>query len=135
MPKFSNRSREKLETCDPRLQELMNEVIKYLDISIIDGQRSASQQDLLYEKGYSKVQFPNSKHNSSPSMAVDVMLWNKEKPHLRWDDKVQMAYVAGFIKGIAEALGIKIRQGADWNGDVIFNESFFDGPHVELVND
>lgn len=132
MPKFSRRSLDKLETCDSRLQELMNEVIKYIDISIIDGQRSSSQQDLLYEKGYSKVKFPNSKHNSSPSMAVDVMLWNKEKPHIRWNDKVQQAYVAGFIKAVAEMLGIKIRQGCDWNGDMIFNESFFDGPHIEI---
>ena len=134
MPKFGRRSREKLETLHPDLQKILNEVIKHLDISIISGHRGAIEQDTLYERGFSKVQFPNSKHNTNPSQAVDVMLWNKEKPHYRWEDREQMIFVSGYIKAVANEMGIKIRMGCDWNGDKIFNESFFDGGHVELLN-
>lgn len=135
MPRFSRKSRDKLETCDQRLQDIMNEVIKEIDVTIISGMRGAVEQDTLYEQGFSKVQFPNSKHNHEPSHAVDVVIWNKDKPHIRWDDKSQMTYLAGYIKGVADKLGIKIRIGADWNGDMVFNESFYDGPHVELIDE
>ena len=102
MPKFSKRSLSKLATCDKRLQDIMNEVIKYVDISIISGERTSLEQDLLYERGFSKVKFPYSKHNHSPSLAVDVAIWNKSKPHIRWYDREQIIYLAGFIIAIAE---------------------------------
>jgi hypothetical protein len=134
MPKFGNRSKTKLDTLDSRLQDILNEVIKTLDIIIVSGMRNAMEQDELYEKGYSKLKFPNSLHNTNPSRAVDVMIWNKDKPHIRWDDKNQTVYMMGYIQSIADRLGIKIRKGGDWNSDMIFNESFFDGAHLELVD-
>ena len=133
MPSFSQRSQDKLNTCDKRIQDIMNEVIQHLDITIVSGMRGAVEQDSLYEKGFSKVKFPNSKHNHNPSLAVDVCIYNKEKPHIRWDDKNQFCYMVGYIKSVADRLGIKIRMGADWNGDMLFNESFFDGAHIEVA--
>ena len=32
MPKFSKKSRERLETCDERLQKVFNEVIKHYEL-------------------------------------------------------------------------------------------------------
>lgn len=133
MPEFGYRSTQKLDTLHPLLQKLLNEVIKNLDITIISGRRSAQEQDELYEKGYSKLKFPESKHNMSPSHAVDVAIWNKSKPRIRWDDKNQFIYMMGYVQSIADKLGIKIRCGGDWNGDMLFNESFFDGAHIELI--
>nr|BDD44673.1 peptidase [Legionellales bacterium] len=133
MPKFSRRSLDKLETCDKRLQDICNRVIKELDISIISGMRGAVEQDTLYEQGFSKVRFPGSKHNSDPSQAVDVMLWNKEKPHIRWNDREQMALVAGYMMMTASTMDIKLRWGGDWDGDKISkNENFFDGGHFQI---
>jgi hypothetical protein len=111
----------------------MNEAIKYINLSIITGERGCIEQDTLYENGFSKVQFPNSKHNSSPSMAVDVVLWNRSKPHIRWQDKNQMSFVAGYIKAIADSKGIKIRCGWDFNNNLITDDDFFDGAHFEIV--
>ena len=132
MPKFSLSSQRKLATCNVKLQELINEVIKYLDISIISGHREEVEQNMLFENGYSKVKYPRSKHNSLPSKAVDIMYWNREAPNIRWENREQMIFVAGYIKAMADSMGIKIRLGADWNEDLLFKESFFDGGHVEI---
>jgi len=135
MPEFSQRSLDKLNTCHPDLQEIMNEVIKYLDISIISGHRGAVEQDTLYERGFSKVMFPASKHNIEPSMAVDIMLWNNSTPHIRWNDRQQMSLVAGVVHAIASQKQIKIKWGGDWDGNYITSDNWFDGGHFELEDD
>ena len=45
MPKFGSKSRERLATCDERLQKVFNEVIKHVDCSILEGHRIAERQD------------------------------------------------------------------------------------------
>jgi peptidoglycan LD-endopeptidase CwlK len=132
MPEFSKRSLYKLSTCDNKLQDIMNEVIKYLDISIISGYRSAIEQDSLYERGVSKVKFPYSKHNVKPSQAVDIMLWNKSLPHIRWYDREQMCLVAGFVLGIAKLKKINLKWGGDWDNNKMMNDNWFDGGHFEI---
>lgn len=130
MYKFSKSSEEKLATCHPDLQKLMNEVIKYYDCSIICGHRGEKEQNEAFEKGYSKLKFPNGKHNKIPSLAVDVLPY----PFKGYQDRDQFLFMQGFIKGIATQLGIKIRLGIDFNGDLSFkNDSLFDGPHIELI--
>ncbi len=39
MPEFSNTSKARLATCHPDIQEVMNEVIKYFDCTILEGYR------------------------------------------------------------------------------------------------
>ena len=72
MPKFGKRSKERLETCDNRLQLVFNEVIRYVDCSILEGHRSGERQNKLFEEGKTKVKYPNGRHNANPSRAVDV---------------------------------------------------------------
>ena len=50
MYKFSRRSKAILSQVDPKLQDLFNEVIKHVDISITSGVRSATEQRELYKK-------------------------------------------------------------------------------------
>jgi len=129
MPKFSKASRGRLDTCHPDLVRLMEEVIKHIDITVLCGARSVEEQQELFRQGRSKLDgSPGkmSKHNHVPSLAVDVSLWP-----VAWD-KDRFIAMAYYIRGVADQLGIKIRLGADWNGDMVFSESFFDGPHIEL---
>jgi len=134
MPKFSNSSKKKLESCDKRLQAIFNTIIEDVDIKIICGHRGEREQNQAYDKGYSKLKYPQSKHNSKPSKAVDVMLWYKKEPHVRWDDHKGQAYLAGYVKGLARAMGFKIRWGGDWDSDNIFDDqTFFDIPHFEII--
>lgn len=121
MPSFSKQSLDRLTTCDIRLQELFLEVIKHRDCSILEGHRPKDRQDQAVADGKSKTPWPNSKHNKSPSLAVDVMPYP-----IDWNDKPRLIEFAGFVQGIAAGMGIGIR----WGGHF---KSFFDGPHWELV--
>jgi len=51
-----------------------------------------------------------------------------------WNDVRRFYYLIGYIRGIADKLGINIRVGADWNGNgEIKDQNFHDLPHIELV--
>ena len=128
MPKFGKRSRENLATCDKRLQGVFNEVIKYVDCSVLEGHRSQERQDELYESGKSKVKYPHGRHNSKPSRAVDVLPYP-----IDWKDYERMTLFAGFVLGISEKMGIKLIWGNDWDRDFQTSDTGFrDYPHFEL---
>ena len=69
--KYGRRSKERLETLDCRLRDVLMEAIKDMDITILQGHRGKAEQDKAFAEGRSKLKFPQSKHNRSPSMAVD----------------------------------------------------------------
>lgn len=123
MYKYSEKSKEKLMSCDDRLQQLFNEVIKYVDCSILEGHRGKFAQNEAFKAGKSKAQFPYSNHNSSPSMAADVVPYPVD-----WDNLDSFHHFAGIVKGIAFKMGIKIKWGGEFDGG-----KFFDGAHYELT--
>ena len=130
MPKFGRRSKERLETCDKRLQTIMNEVIKHVDISVLCGHRNEKDQNQVFKDGNSKVDWPKGRHNAYPSNAVDVCPYP-----IDWDDRERMTYFAGMVMGIAKAKGIGVRWGGDWNQNTDLEDNGFDDlPHFELTN-
>jgi len=130
MATFSAISKERLSTCDERIQRVMYEVVKTFDCMIIEGHRGEAEQNRAVSQGKSKVKFPNGKHNSLPSKAVDVMPFPVD-----WKDMKRMCYFAGYVMATALSMGIKLRWGYDWDGDKDLNDqTFYDGPHYELVD-
>lgn len=130
MSKFSAISRERLESCDPRLQKVFNEVIKHFDCMIIEGYRGEALQHLYFTQGKSKVDWPNGNHNSIPSKAVDAMPYP-----INWKDIERDCYFAGYVMATALSMGIKLRWGRDWDGDTDLNDqTFHDGPHYEVID-
>lgn len=134
--KFSNKSKDALETCHYDLQTLFNEVIKFADCSILEGYRTEEKQNRMMEEGKSKLSYPNSKHNTNPSLAIDVVPF----PVPDWEKLSDFYYFAGFVKGIADSLyksgrmTYKIRCGADWGQNYrVSDETFSDLIHYELV--
>ena len=128
MPKFGKRSKERLATCDERLQKVFNEVINYVDCSVLEGHRSAERQDKLFEEGKTKVKYPNGRHNANPSNAVDVAPYP-----IDWDDRERFHLFAGFVIGIAKSMGITLRWGGDWNMNFEVDDNQFDDfPHFAL---
>lgn len=128
MPKFGSRSKKNLSEAHPLLQEVFNEVIKHYDCSVIEGHRPQAEQDKAFHAGKSKLKFPQSKHNKTPSLAVDVVPFP-----IDWNDKDRFYYFGGLVMGIAAAMGIDLRWGGDWDGDNEFkDQSFHDLPHFEL---
>lgn len=128
MPSFGKGSQEKLATCDVRLQNLFNEVIKYFDCTVVCGFRNQAEQDEAFAKGLSKKKWPTGEHNKDPSRAVDVIPYPMD-----WNDLNQMRYFAGFVVGVATMMKIKIRWGGDWDRDNDLKDNKFqDLPHFEV---
>lgn len=140
MPTFGAMSALRLATCDERLQRLFNEVIKHVDCTITCGHRGKEEQDEAFRTGKSKVQFPNSMHNKTPSLAVDVVPYPVEWPDARMDRETyarslgRFYLFVGYVRATADQFGIQVRCGADWDGDFeVKDQNFHDLPHIELI--
>ena len=128
MPRFSQKSKSRLYTCDKRLVKLFKEVVKEFDCTIIEGHRGQKKQDEAYNRGNSKLKFPNGRHNKSPSFAVDVAPYPVD-----WKDRDRFHYFAGYVLGIANSLDLNIRWGGDWNQDTHTRDNKFDDlVHFEI---
>ena len=126
---FSEKSWGKLDSCDPRLRDILVEVIKEIDCTVICGHRSRVDQTLAFQQGNTKAQWPNSKHNKLPSMAVDVAPYP-----IDWNHRESFYHLAGYIKAVAKDLNIEVRWGGDWDRDNDFKDNDFDDlVHYELV--
>ena len=128
MPSFGSISDANLSSCDERLQRLFREVVKHFDCSVLEGYRSnARQAQLLIEKR-TTVGPGKSTHNHLPSRGVDVVPYP-----IDWNDRERFYLFAGFVKGVASQMGIKVRYGGDWDSDYdLKDQTFNDLPHWEV---
>jgi len=128
MPTFGRASLRRLSECDDRIQLVLNEVIKTFDCSVLCGYRDEETQNELFRSGKSHVQWPDSRHNQHPSLAVDVVPYP-----IDWNDRERFSYFAGYVMGVAEQKKIVFRWGGDWNRDwKVRDNSFDDLPHFQL---
>lgn len=129
MPSFSQRSAERLATCDPRLRLVFAEVVEHFDCSILEGHRSNERQAQMKAEGRSQLGPGESKHNHMPSLAVDVAPYP-----IDWNDRDRWMRFSGFVLGVARAHGIALRWGGDWDRDWdVADNRFNDWPHFEIV--
>ena len=76
-----------------------------------------------------KVQWPDSFHNSLPSMAVDLARYPIE-----WGDRERQTMFAGFVMGVAAKMKFDIIWGGDWNRDFnVADNTFDDLIHFQLM--
>jgi peptidoglycan L-alanyl-D-glutamate endopeptidase CwlK len=133
MPRFSRLSRKRLETCDHHLQILFNEIIKHIDCAVDCGHRTKAAQNAAYKKGLTKLCWPHSLHNRTPSDAIDVVpLVNGQRNY----EANNCRLFAGKVLGFAAAMNMdkRIRCGVDWNGDGdTGNQVFHDICHFEVI--
>ena len=128
MPYFGKSSKNRLSTCDDRLQKVFNEVIKHVDCSVLEGHREKDRQNKLFKEGKTKVKYPDGRHNRQPSSAVDVTPYPVD-----WKDRERQTLFAGFVIGVASQMGINLRWGGDWDQDFqVVDNRFDDFPHFEL---
>jgi len=121
MPYFGRTSRQRLATCDERLQRVLTEAIAITDFAVLCGYRDEAAQQEAYDSGHSRLRFPQSRHNIQPSRAVDVAPYP-----IDWEDRERFCFLAGVILGIAHSQGIQIAWGGEWT-------TFPDLPHFELA--
>lgn len=132
MPSFGESSRIALETCHIGLQQLALEVVKVYDCSVLEGHRDKLMQDIYFHRGFSKVKWPNSKHNLNPSLAIHLVPWFVKKPHIRWSDTAKFYQFSGVVIAVAHRLNLSIRFGGNWDGDEDLHDSeFLDLAHWE----
>ena len=130
MPTFGAQSARNLSEAHPALQAVFREVIETFDHAVIEGHRGQAEQDAAFHAGKSKLRFPASKHNQMPSLAVDVCPWPVD-----WSDHRRFYLFAGYVLATARAMGVALRWGGDWDGDLAWkDQTFHDLPHFELVD-
>lgn len=113
---YSKLSLKRIAECDPKLQQIAMELIKEMDVTVLCGHRGKEDQEKAVKMGTSKVHWPNSKHNKSPSLAIDIVPFP-----IQWKDLKPYEDMRARIGKIAKRLGIKIRT-ISW-----------DWPHTELA--
>jgi len=130
MPRFGKRSKERLRGVDAKLVNVLNEVVKYFDITIIEGLRSQKRQDELVAQGKSKTKF--GKHVLGK--AVDMAPYP-----IDWQARDDFHLLGGFVLGIASQMGVNVRWGGDWSASSLYkgkrttkDNSFDDLVHFEL---
>lgn len=127
--KLSKAGLERLTGAHPKLQELLLEMLWYIDFSLIESTRSLEQQKVNLAKGVSKTL--KSKHlpdSNGFSHAVDIWPYPvPRKPNgqldsnsKRWDE---LALVAFYCAG---KLGF---EGLEWGG---LWKSLVDKPHFQM---
>ena len=128
---FGISSYRRLNTIHPALKVLCIAILERMDVTIVCGYRGEEEQNDAYKNGNSEVKFPNSKHNHSPSSAVDIAPYIKGKG-VRWDSR-EVSRMQGRIQEIADYLSIPVRWGADWDGDGdIVEHKLKDFVHIEI---
>jgi len=155
MPSFGKKSIDVRATLHPLLKELCDRVVSFYNISLLVGHRNEAHQNQAYADGVSKKQWPDSKHNRFPSMAVDATPYpipedwgdlNGQTLHARdlnWKERVkfyEMTIVFEFAwqQMINDRPKLrnryKLRSGKDWDGDNDYRDQGFDDlPHIELI--
>lgn len=134
MPKFSRRSTERLASSHPDLQTIFDVVVAHFDCSVLCGHRGEAEQNQMVADGRSKLSWPHSKHNSRPSMAVDVAPYP-----IDWRDMKRWYLFGGYVLATARQLygdgqiEHLVRWGGDWDLDTdLSDQRFNDLPHFEL---
>ena len=152
MPRFSTKSMTQLASCVRDIQTIFMEVVKFMDISIIEGNRTAERQHhhwckgrelrreglnpeerdawvikdsnkvVTHKDGYQQ----KSRHQQQPSVAIDVVPY----PTM-WADKNKLIELRGVVKFVQTKLLAdgKIETTLDNGGD-LWNG--FDLPHYQL---
>lgn len=138
--KYGIKSQQQLATCHPDLQMLFAEVIKFRDCTILKGHRGEQEQNAAFASGNSKLKWPDGNHNSFPSNAVDAapcpveFPLDTDSPRIKQKKIMQFCEFAGYVRRVADEMGIKIRWGGDWDGDIDLKDNQFDDlVHFELV--
>ena len=122
-----------LGTAHPLLQTLGHRVIKRADLPrdlrVLFGHRNKADQDKAFASGASKLRWPNSKHNSTPALAVDIVPLEGGQVSWDWAHYHQIAPIIKDEWAKMQAEGLTGAAVLTWGGDW---RSFKDGPHWEL---
>lgn len=156
MNKLSTSSKKKLATCHPLLQALVAKVLHWVDVGVTAGERGEKTQNALFVAGNSQLRYPDSKHNTSPSIAVDLVIYHPKFGYLYGGDEqllyirrvtgctvaharcwimMQYAELNTLMQLEARKQGYQLRWGGDWGKpDGFLTTKLVDVFHWEIAN-
>jgi peptidoglycan L-alanyl-D-glutamate endopeptidase CwlK len=136
--KAGERSLKNLKGVHPSLVKVVHRALEIglVDFTVICGVRTDAEQAALYAQGRTKpgpkvTWTLNSNHRVNPKTgfghAVDLFPGT-------WSDLSKYDLMNRAMMQAAKELGVKIRWGANWDGDKMIREKGeTDNPHFELV--
>lgn len=120
-------SEDRLSTCHPKIQRLIREVDRraskrrLFDLTVVCGHRGQVEQEQAFKDGNSDKRWPDSRHNTLPSTAVDLAPYPTD-----WHDNEMFCFLVGYVLAVANDIDIEIDLGALWHKR--------DRPHVQLTD-
>ena len=83
MFKFGKRSKERLKGVNPKLVNVLNELIKIMDVTIIEGLRTEARQNELLAQGKSKTKYSKHLEGKAVDLAPYPIDW-EENDFIIW---------------------------------------------------
>lgn len=129
MPRFSQTSKEKLNTVDPEIKDVLEEAIKHFDFTVVWGHRGMEEQNDAFASGASRNRWPTSKHNAFPANAVDIVPYPGGY-NASWEQFFEMAT---YVLAEAARLGVPLRWGGHWKNYTGKGHYDRDWAHFEII--
>ena len=105
---------DKLLSVDKNLVRLIEEVGRRWDVIVVCGFRNQESQDSAFKAHKSKLQWPHSAHNKTPSKAVDVASYDVMSRQIDWEDKTCQE-LRQHIEEVAKELFIQLKPSISWD--------------------
>ena len=109
VPPFFQHNINKLKTCNPQLARLVITISLLVPLRVVECHRNKADQNKAYKQKKSKAPWPHSKHNQTPSLAVDII-----PARFGYRSVAAFYMVADLMKSIGAANNMKIIWGGDW---------------------
>lgn len=155
--RWGRRSLQELSTCSPGIRSMCNRMLSYriMDVTIICGHRNEENQTEAFDKKLTKLAWPMSKHNQTPSKAVDIYPYHPRfklltghpsqvrdiATEMHWTTNHASNFItceyhrmAGLMSAAAKAEGVGLRWGGGWDSDGdgdVTDQTFMDLCHFE----
>jgi len=148
MNKYSPQSEGRISTCHPDIKKVFRKVLEKFDHAIECGWRGKEEQDKAVNSvpPRSKTPWPHSKHNASPSEAIDAMPYpysyddieGRNGTAVQFRALIRCGMFIGYVLATADdmlergEISATLTSGVDWDGDKnIAEEKFMDVPHFQ----
>lgn len=142
--KFGKGSLANLVGVDPKLVQVTRQalILSTVDFTVVEGCRTVARQEALYAQGRTKpgnivtwTMHSNHIPSGTPpyGKAVDLVPINPNTGAIDWGFTEGFNEISRAMFAAADTLRMKLRWGADWDGDGVPRErGETDSPHFEL---
>jgi len=148
MNKLSTTSKDRLDTCDLYIRQVIGKAIELsaIDFGVAQGERTVADQTKYFNEGKSKVNPANYTPEELPlkgkhitdevytkAGAVDLYAYIPGKG-ASWDHN-HLCYIAGVVMAVDASMQGLLRWGGNWDrdGEIISDQGFDDLPHFEMI--